>query len=255
MTLEQMGAALGILSEVAPRSALALNMYIAELELERDREATRADKAERERDAAVADNARHIQRLENTVASLRKAVDEEKAKKRPSKARIMEWMHALVLFEQHLAMATENSPGVALLEQHRKEIDKWAENVSILRAERDTERQLRLEAAEQHRKALEPLRAVVDALSTEMERTIRHRESSGMSVPDHGDFAAAPPSMLGRLRWWSREMRESLGGNVSALLARARNEGLEKAASDAAEGGGDGLEIATRIRAMKETEP
>jgi hypothetical protein len=61
--------------------------------------------------------------------------------------------------------------------------------------------------------------------------------------------------MLGRLRWWAREMREALGGNVSAILVRARNDGLEKAASDAAEGGGDGLEIATRIRAMKEPEP
>jgi hypothetical protein len=137
MTPEQIGAALGILSEVVPRSALALNMYIAELELERDSEATRADRAEQERDATVADNAALLQALLD-VAEMRLSPPTLKAMAGKLK--------------------TEPHPGAALLEEHRKEIDKWAENVATLRAERDTERQLRMEAAEQHRRALEPLR-------------------------------------------------------------------------------------------------
>jgi hypothetical protein len=84
---------------------------------------------------------------------------------------------------------------------------------------------------EEHRKALEPLQAVVTGLAQEMEAAIRERErpKGGMSVPFHGDFCNAPPSMLGRLRWWARELREALAGRTSALLVRARNEGLEKA--------------------------
>lgn len=76
------------------------------------------------------------------------------------------------------------------------------------------------------------LRALIDGLAHEMERTLCHRETKGgVSGSDHGDFCSAPPSMLGRMRWWVREMREALGGQTSRLLARARNEGLEKAAT------------------------
>jgi hypothetical protein len=31
--------------------------------------------------------------------------------------------------------------------------------------------------------------------------------------------------MVGRLRWWAREIRAALGGEVPRLLVRARNEG------------------------------
>lgn len=112
------------LPEARRLSALArVEAYIAALKQEAEGsekdQRQRAEAAEKERDAAMADNAKVIQRMENTVASLRKAVDEEKAKKRPSQARIMEWMHALVLFEKHVNMAN-GGPGAALLERIRR---------------------------------------------------------------------------------------------------------------------------------------
>jgi hypothetical protein len=84
---------------------------------------------------------------------------------------------------------------------------------------------------EEHRKALEPLQAVVSGLAGEMERAIAHREApkGGQQVPFHGDFAQTPHSMVGRLRWWARELRSALRGEVPRLLVRARNEGLERA--------------------------
>lgn len=116
---------------------------------------------------------------------------------------------------------------------------------------------------EEHRKALEPLRAVVTGLAEEMEAAIREKEhpKGGMSVPFHGDFASAPPSMLNRLRWWARELRRALGGTPSALLVHARNEGLEKAAAyldckapEQCDRRCPEARLADRIRAMKEPE-
>lgn len=118
---------------------------------------------------------------------------------------------------------------------------------------------------EEHRKTLEPLKAVVVGLAEEMEAAIRERErpKGGQSVPFHGDFAQAPPSMVSRLRWWAREMREALAGRTSALLVRAKNEGLEKAAqrcTEACPGVAqdecpcDACTLARRIRDLKEPE-
>lgn len=52
----------------------------------------------------------------------------------------------------------------------------------------------------------------------------------GQSVPNNMDFAHVLPSTRGQLRWWAKCGRAALKGEVSALLVRARNEGLEKAA-------------------------
>lgn len=102
---------------------------------------------------------------------------------------------------------------------------------------------------EEHRKKVEQLRTLVDGLASEMERTLHHREQKGgMSVPDHGDFASVPPSTLGRLQWWAREMRVVLAGRSSGLLVRAKNEGLERAAHEAEVSGFNVL--AETIRAM-----
>lgn len=61
-------------------------------------------------------------------------------------------------------------------------------------------------------------RAVLDAICVEFEGTVAHADwraagSKGMSVPYHGDFASAAqlPSVVGRMRWWVREMRKVLG--------------------------------------------
>lgn len=93
------------------------------------REGEQRQRAER----AEADNAKLVQRMKNTVASLRKAVDEEKAKTRPSQARVMEWMHALVLFEQHVNMAHLH-PGAALLEEHRKALEHERQRADLAEA-------------------------------------------------------------------------------------------------------------------------
>lgn len=112
---------------------------ITAAEAERDAAWSERAKAIAEKHSALADNAKLIERMQNTVASLRKAVDDEKAKKRPSQARIMEWMHALVLFEQHINMA-DGSPGGMLLEQHRKALAR-ARNEGLEKAALDFDRE------------------------------------------------------------------------------------------------------------------
>lgn len=112
---------------------------------------------------------------------------------------------------------------------------------------------------EEHHKAPEALRAVVTGLAEEMEAAIRERErpKGGQAAPFHGDFAQAPPSMVGRLRWWARELRGALAGHVSHLLVRARNEGLEEAAR-VVESADDGVPLQMLadegIRSKKEPE-
>ena len=69
---------------------------------------------------------------------------------------------------------------------------------------------------------LDELRRVAEALCGEFESAVAHAEwrsagSKGMQVPFHGDFAAATqlPSVVGRMRWWSRELRRALGKTVA----------------------------------------
>lgn len=61
-------------------------------------------------------------------------------------------------------------------------------------------------------------RAVLSALCAEFEGAVTHADwraagSLGMSVPFTGDFASATqlPSVVGRMRWWAREMRKVIG--------------------------------------------
>lgn len=61
-------------------------------------------------------------------------------------------------------------------------------------------------------------RGVLSALCAEFEGAVAHADfraagSSGMGVPFHGDFASATqlPSVVGRMRWWAREMRKVIG--------------------------------------------
>lgn len=65
-------------------------------------------------------------------------------------------------------------------------------------------------------------RALLSALCAEFEGAVAHAEwraagSPGMSVPFHGDFASATqlPSVVGRMRWWAREMRKVIGEDKS----------------------------------------
>jgi len=58
------------------------------------------------------------------------------------------------------------------------------------------------------------LAAMLDAFATTAEAAVREhltRGKGGQQVPFHGDFANVPPSAVGRLRWWAREMRAVLG--------------------------------------------
>jgi predicted amidophosphoribosyltransferase len=61
-------------------------------------------------------------------------------------------------------------------------------------------------------------RNMLEGICSEFERTIAHADwkadgSKGMSVPFHGDFASAVqlPSIVGKMRWWSRQMRKVIG--------------------------------------------
>lgn len=65
---------------------------------------------------------------------------------------------------------------------------------------------------------LETLRRIASALAGEFDRAVAHAEfvaggSKGMHVPFHGDFesAARMPSLVGKLRWWSRALHEAIG--------------------------------------------
>ena len=60
-------------------------------------------------------------------------------------------------------------------------------------------------------------RYMFEGICGEFERTIAHADwvaagSKGMSVPFHGDFASVAqlPGVVGRMRWWVREMRRAL---------------------------------------------
>ena len=62
-------------------------------------------------------------------------------------------------------------------------------------------------------------RHMLEGICDEFERTIAYADwtaagSKGMSVPFHGDFASAVqlPSVVGKMRWWSREMRRVITG-------------------------------------------
>lgn len=70
---------------------------------------------------------------------------------------------------------------------------------------------------------LAELRRVTEALADEFDKAVAHAEwraagSKGMRVPFHGDFAAATqlPSLVGRMRWWAREMRKALDASRTA---------------------------------------
>lgn len=51
---------------------------------------------------------------------------------------------------------------------------------------------------------------LLDALCHEFEATIAYHESKGkggQQVPFHGDFSSVGPSVVSRMRWWTREIR------------------------------------------------
>ena len=76
--------------------------------------------------------------------------------------------------------------------------------------------------------------AFTQAFCETAEAAIAHADAprGGQHVPFHGDFHNLPPSALGRLRWWAKCGRAALKGDVSTLLVRARNEGIERIAAE-----------------------
>jgi hypothetical protein len=60
----------------------------------------------------------------------------------------------------------------------------------------------------------EKLEGALEGITSELERTVAEadRPKGGMRVPFHGDFASALqlPSVVGRFRWWARNLRAAL---------------------------------------------
>lgn len=56
------------------------------------------------------------------------------------------------------------------------------------------------------------LRAAVEAFIETVNAAVRanRRGRGGQHVPFHGDFCSAPPSVMGRLEWWARNLGEHL---------------------------------------------
>lgn len=50
--------------------------------------------------------------------------------------------------------------------------------------------------------------------------------SKGMSVPFHGNFSSATPSVLSRLDWWCRELRAAFTEELDAAEKRGELKGL-----------------------------
>lgn len=74
---------------------------------------------------------------------------------------------------------------------------------------------------------------LVESIAGEFERTVKRAEweaagSKGMSVPFFGDFAAATrlPSVISRMRWWSREIRTALA-DLRTATARTTDGGRD----------------------------
>jgi hypothetical protein len=81
------------------------------------------------------------------------------------------------------------------------------------------EERLRLRALEMRlSRELNEAKSLLSALCSQFEGAVAHADwraagSPGMSVPFTGDFASAAqlPSVVGRMRWWAREMRKVIG--------------------------------------------
>ena len=67
------------------------------------------------------------------------------------------------------------------------------------------------------------LRFWLDVFAGVAERAVEEhrRPKTGQQVPFHGDFAGAPPSVIGRLEWWAREFRARLASGAGAALLAA----------------------------------
>lgn len=133
-------------------------------------------------------------------------------------------------------MLAQPHPGTALLEEHRK-------------------------ALEEARYADDNAKAFTQAFCETAEAAVQNASYSltakgGQHVSFHGDFAHVPPSAIARLRWWAACGRAALNGEASALLVRAKNEGLEKAALrvETNPPGHNRNDHAETIRALREAE-
>lgn len=195
--------------------------------------------AARERDAAVADNAALAKRLESTHSVLDHLWDTTEDVETEQACGVEASLIQSLLVQPH--------PGASLLDQHQKDLAEA-------------------------RYADDNAKAFADAICS----TIEHAEllastpKGGQSVPNHNDFAHVQPSTRGQLRWWAKCGRAALKGERSALLVRARNEGLERAAVVAADAaakwddekgpgitiqtGKRGMAIAKAVRALREPE-
>jgi hypothetical protein len=54
----------------------------------------------------------------------------------------------------------------------------------------------------------------LDSQIARRETALANKGKGGMHVPEGGDFVNAPPSVLLRLKWWTREIRRALAGET-----------------------------------------
>ena len=106
----------------------------------------------------------------------------------------------------------------AKLEQALRERDEAVAAFHEATRLRSGIQQARIKAEDERDEA----RAMLSAICSEFERAVSHADwraagSPGMSVPFTGDFASATqiPSVVGRMRWWAREMRKAIGEKKS----------------------------------------
>jgi hypothetical protein len=58
----------------------------------------------------------------------------------------------------------------------------------------------------------------LDSQIARRETALANKGKGGMHVPEGGDFVNAPPSVLLRLKWWTREIRRALAGETREAL-------------------------------------
>ncbi len=104
-----------------------------------------------------------------------------------------------------------------------------AEAMHPLEIENVTLRKTLSEAIDERNAAIlerDEARAMLSSICSEFEGVVAHADwraagSPGMSVPFKGDFASATqlPSVVGRMRWWAREMRKTINTALASYEA------------------------------------